>query len=70
MKNSRFFFFFFIFNIIFQHHGGIAADISKKAGDALIKECKDIIAKRNKVPTGTAVTTTAGNLPFKFVYYI
>ncbi len=51
------------------HGGGVAAAISKAAGDALDDECDRIVARLGRVPTGSAVATTAGKLPFKGVIH-
>jgi len=46
-----------------EHLGGVAAKIAKKAGKALVDECAALVAAQGPVPTGSAVTTTSGNLP-------
>jgi O-acetyl-ADP-ribose deacetylase len=51
------------------HGGGVAAIISRAAGPALQRECDLLIEKQGLVPTGTAVVTTAGKLPFKGVIH-
>ncbi|CAF4353575.1 unnamed protein product, partial [Rotaria sordida] len=51
------------------HAGGVDKTIADAAGPALDQECKQLIAKNRglPIPTGKAVKTTAGNLPFKCV---
>ncbi len=51
------------------HGGGVAAVISRAAGPALQAECDRLIAERGALPTGSAVVTTAGRLPFKGVIH-
>jgi len=51
------------------HGGGVAAIISRAAGPALQRECDLLIEKQGRVPTGTAVVTSAGKLPFKGVIH-
>ncbi|CAF4790726.1 unnamed protein product, partial [Rotaria sp. Silwood2] len=49
------------------HAGGVDKVIADAAGLAFDEECKRLIAKNGglPIPTGKAVKTTAGNLPFK-----
>ena len=42
--------------------GGAAAAISKAAGDEFESECQEYIKQNGSLPTGKAMTTTAGNL--------
>ncbi|CAF4021667.1 unnamed protein product [Adineta steineri] len=53
------------------HAGGVDKAISDAAGPALDQECKELIAKNRNlpIPTGTAVKTTAGCLPYKAVIH-
>jgi O-acetyl-ADP-ribose deacetylase (regulator of RNase III) len=51
------------------HGGGVAAIISRAAGPAFRRECDLLIEKQGPVPTGSAVVTTAGKLPFKGVIH-
>jgi O-acetyl-ADP-ribose deacetylase (regulator of RNase III) len=51
------------------HGGGVAAQIEDAAGPALTAAGNKIIASRGRIPTGEAVVTTAGNLPFKGVIH-
>ncbi|CAF4392383.1 unnamed protein product, partial [Adineta steineri] len=54
-----------------EHAGGVDKAISDAAGPALDQECKELIAKNRNlpIPTGTAVKTTAGCLPYKAVIH-
>ena len=49
--------------------GGVDGAIHRAGGQAILEECKIIIAKQGSCPTGEAVITTAGNLPAKFVIH-
>lgn len=51
------------------HGGGVAAAISRAAGEALDEEGDAIVKRRGRIPTGEAVVTTAGRLPFKGVIH-
>ena len=51
------------------HGGGVAAVIARAAGPALQEECERLIAARGPLPTGSALVTTAGRLPFKGVIH-
>jgi putative ATPase len=51
------------------HGGGVAGVISRAAGPALQRESDLLIQKQGPFPTGTAVVTTAGQLPFKGVIH-
>ena len=51
------------------HGGGVAAIISRAAGPALQAESNDIVKNRGPIPTGSAVVTTAGKLPFEGVIH-
>jgi O-acetyl-ADP-ribose deacetylase (regulator of RNase III) len=51
------------------HGGGVAGIISRAAGPALQEESDRIVASRGPLPTGSAVVTTAGKLPFKGVIH-
>jgi O-acetyl-ADP-ribose deacetylase len=51
------------------HGGGVAGILSRAAGPALQEESDRIIAARGPLPTGSAVVTTAGRLPFKGVIH-
>lgn len=51
------------------HGGGVAAAIARAAGPALVEEGDALVRERGEVPVGEAVTTTAGDLPFKGVIH-
>ncbi|MEW6689843.1 MAG: macro domain-containing protein [Pseudomonadota bacterium] len=51
------------------HGGGVAAILSRAAGPALQKECDRYVREHGPIPTGSAVVTTAGRLPFKGVIH-
>lgn len=52
-------------NTHLEHVGGIAAAIARAAGAALVLESNRL----GLIPTGSAVATTAGELPFKAVVH-
>lgn len=51
------------------HGGGVAGIISRAAGPELQAESDRIVAAGGPLPTGSAVVTTAGRLPFKGVIH-
>jgi len=51
------------------HGGGVAAIISRAAGPELQKECDALVRGHGIYPTGSAVVSTAGKLPFKGVIH-
>lgn len=51
------------------HGGGVAAIISRAAGPELQSESDLLVGKNGPFPTGAAVATTAGKLPFKAVIH-
>jgi putative ATPase len=51
------------------HGGGVAGIISRAAGPELQKECDALVQKQGPFPTGSAVVSTAGRLPFKGVIH-
>ena len=51
------------------HGGGVAGVISRAAGPDLQRESDRLVAERGPFPTGAAVVTTAGKLPFKGVIH-
>jgi O-acetyl-ADP-ribose deacetylase len=51
------------------HGGGVAGIIARAAGPELQAESERLVAARGPVPTGSAVVTTAGRLPFKGVIH-
>ena len=51
------------------HGGGVAAIIARAAGADLQRESDLLVRKQGPFPTGAAVVTTAGKLPFKGVIH-
>ena len=51
------------------HGGGVAGVISRAAGPELQQESDRLVAERGPFPTGSAVVTGAGKLPFKAVIH-
>jgi O-acetyl-ADP-ribose deacetylase (regulator of RNase III) len=51
------------------HGGGVAGIISRAAGPELEQESDRLVEKHGPFPTGSAVVTTAGKLPFKGVIH-
>jgi O-acetyl-ADP-ribose deacetylase (regulator of RNase III) len=49
--------------------GGVDGAIHRAGGPAILEECKQIVAKQGRLPTGKAVITTGGNLPAKYVIH-
>lgn len=49
--------------------GGVDGAIHRKGGSSILDECREIRNRQGKLPTGEAVTTTAGNLPAKKVIH-
>ena len=49
--------------------GGVDGAIHRAGGPTILEECKQLVAKKGKLPTGEAVLTTAGNMPSKFVIH-
>ena len=49
--------------------GGVDGAIHRSGGPAILEECKKIVAKTGRLPTGEAVITTAGNMPSKHVIH-
>jgi O-acetyl-ADP-ribose deacetylase (regulator of RNase III) len=49
--------------------GGVDGAIHRAGGPAILEDCKKIIAKIGRLPTGEAVITTGGQLPAKFVIH-
>lgn len=56
-------------NSYLSHGGGIAAIIERAAGEELTREGDKIVREKGPVPTGSAVLTKAGKLPFKGVIH-
>ena len=51
------------------HAGGVAALISRAAGPQLQRESDALVLAHGTFPSGNAVATTAGKLPFKAVIH-
>lgn len=49
--------------------GGVDGAIHRAGGPVILEECKQIIARQGRVPTGKAVITTGGNLKAKYVIH-
>lgn len=49
--------------------GGVDGAIHRAGGPALLEECKKIVARQGRLPTGNAVITTGGNLKAKYVIH-
>jgi len=49
--------------------GGVDGAIHRAGGPAILEECKQIVAKQGRLPTGRAVITTGGKLPAKHVIH-
>ncbi|HEY83210.1 MAG TPA: O-acetyl-ADP-ribose deacetylase [Dehalococcoidia bacterium] len=49
--------------------GGVDGAIHRAGGPAILEECKQIVARQGRLPTGQAVITTGGNLKAKHVIH-
>jgi O-acetyl-ADP-ribose deacetylase (regulator of RNase III) len=49
--------------------GGVDGAIHRAGGPTILEECKQIVARQGRLPTGKAVITTGGNLKAKFVIH-
>ena len=49
--------------------GGVDGAIHRAGGPAILEECKQIVSRRGRLPTGKAVITTGGNLKARFVIH-
>ncbi len=49
--------------------GGVDGAIHRAGGLAILAECKQIVSRQGRLPTGKAVLTTAGNLKAKYVIH-
>jgi O-acetyl-ADP-ribose deacetylase len=49
--------------------GGVDGAIHRAGGPKILEECKKIVAKQGRLPTGQAVITTGGDLPAKYVIH-
>ncbi len=49
--------------------GGVDGAIHRAGGEAIKEECRQIIARMGRLPTGKAVITTGGNLKARYVIH-
>jgi O-acetyl-ADP-ribose deacetylase len=49
--------------------GGVDGAIHRAGGPAILEECKQIVDRQGRLPTGQAVITTAGNMKAKHVIH-
>ncbi len=49
--------------------GGVDGAIHRAGGPAILDECRQIVARIGRLPTGKAVITTGGNLKAKYVIH-
>ena len=49
--------------------GGVDGAIHRAGGAAILDDCKAIVARQGRLPTGQAVITTAGRMPAKHVVH-
>ena len=49
--------------------GGVDGAIHRAGGPAILAECKEIVSRQGRLPTGRAVITTGGNLPARHVIH-
>jgi len=49
--------------------GGVDGAIHRAGGPAILEECKQIVARQGRLPTGKAVITTGGNLKARYVIH-
>jgi len=49
--------------------GGVDGAIHRAGGPAILEECKQIVSRQGRLPTGKAVLTTGGNLKAKYVLH-
>ncbi len=49
--------------------GGVDGAIHRAGGPAILEDCKKIVDKQGRLPTGKAVITTGGNLMAKYVIH-
>ena len=49
--------------------GGVDGAIHRAGGPAVLEECKQIVARQGRLPTGKAVMTTGGNLKARHVIH-
>jgi O-acetyl-ADP-ribose deacetylase (regulator of RNase III) len=49
--------------------GGVDGAIHRAGGPAILEECKKIVARQGRLPTGQAVMTTAGKMKARYVIH-
>ena len=49
--------------------GGVDGAIHRAGGPTILEECKEIVARQGRLPTGQAVLTTGGNLKAHYVIH-
>jgi len=49
--------------------GGVDGAIHRAGGAAILKECRQIVSRQGRLPTGKAVITGGGNLKAKYVIH-
>jgi O-acetyl-ADP-ribose deacetylase (regulator of RNase III) len=49
--------------------GGVDGAIHRAGGPAILEECRQIVARQGRLPTGQAVITTAGNMKARYVIH-
>jgi len=49
--------------------GGVDGAIHRAGGSAILDECKQIVSRQGRLPTGKAVMTTGGNLKARYVIH-
>jgi O-acetyl-ADP-ribose deacetylase len=49
--------------------GGVDGAIHRAGGPSILEECRIIVAKQGRLPTGKAVITTAGKMKAKYVIH-
>jgi O-acetyl-ADP-ribose deacetylase (regulator of RNase III) len=49
--------------------GGVDGAIHRAGGPAILEECKQIVSRQGRLPTGKAVITSGGNLKARFVIH-
>ena len=49
--------------------GGVDGAIHRAGGPAILEECKQIVARQGRLPTGKAVMTSGGDLRAKYVIH-
>ena len=49
--------------------GGVDGAIHRAGGRAILEECKQIVSRQGRLPTGQAVITTGGNMKTRHVIH-